>query len=99
SCTPARAAMLTGQDIWRIEDGANLWGILPTKFEVYPDLLEKSGYQIGYDGKGWGPGSFEANGRSRNPGGNKYASFAEFLKSRKKGQPWSYWFNSLHPHR
>ncbi|MEQ7801005.1 sulfatase [Pedobacter sp. ASV1-7] len=98
SCTPARAAMLTGQDIWRLEDGANLWGVLPVKYKVYPDLLEESGYAIGYQGKGWGPGSFEANGRPRNPGGNKYNSFADFLKNKKEG-PWSYWVSSLHPHR
>jgi N-sulfoglucosamine sulfohydrolase len=98
SCTPARAAMLTGQDIWRLEDGANLWGVLPVKYKVYPDLLEESGYAIGFQGKGWGPGSFEANNRPRNPGGNKYASFSEFLKTKKEG-PWSYWVSSLHPHR
>ncbi|SMD03299.1 sulfatase family protein [Pedobacter nyackensis] len=98
SCTPARAAMLTGQDIWRLEDGANLWGVLPVKYKVYPDLLEESGYAIGFQGKGWGPGSFEANKRPRNPGGNKYASFSEFLKNKKEG-PWSYWVSSLHPHR
>lgn len=99
SCTPARAALLTGQDIWRIEQGANLWGTLPTKFEVFPELLENAGYRVGYDGKGWGPGSFEANGRKRNPGGDKYENFAAFIKDVKPGQPWSYWFNSLHPHR
>lgn len=99
SCTPARAALLTGQDIWRIEEGANLWGTLPTKFEVFPELLEKAGYKVGYDGKGWGPGSHEANGRTRNPAGNKYGNFAEFIKETKDGEPWSYWFNSLHPHR
>ncbi|MBC9797753.1 sulfatase family protein [Sinomicrobium weinanense] len=99
SCTPARASMLTGQDIWSIEEGANLWGILPAKFEVYPDILEASGYQVGFDGKGWGPGSYEAGGRPRNPGGNKYDNFTAFLKSKKEGQPWHYWFNSLHPHR
>ncbi len=99
SCTPARASMLTGQDIWRIEEGANLWGVLPTQFPIFTDLLEKAGYRVGYDGKGWGPGSFEANGRTRNPGGNKYANFAEFIKDKKTGEPWSYWFNSLHPHR
>jgi N-sulfoglucosamine sulfohydrolase len=98
SCTPARAAMLTGQDIWRLEDGANLWGVLPVKYKVYPDLLEESGYAIGFQGKGWGPGSFEANGRPRNPAGNKFLSFAEFLKNKKEG-PWSYWVSSLHPHR
>lgn len=26
SCSPSRAAMLTGQDIWRLEEGGNLWG-------------------------------------------------------------------------
>lgn len=99
SCTPARAALLTGQDIWRIEEGANLWGTLPAKFDVFPELLEKAGYRVGFDGKGWGPGSYEANGRTRNPGGDKYENFADFIKNAKKGQPWSYWFNSLHPHR
>lgn len=99
SCSPARAALLTGQDIWRIEQGANLWGTLPTKFEVFPELLENVGYKVGYDGKGWGPGSFQANGRKRNPGGDKYENFAAFIKDARPGQPWSYWFNSLHPHR
>lgn len=99
SCTPARASLLTGRNIWELEDGANLWGILPKKFEVYPEILEKSGYQVGFDGKGWGPGSYKANGRKRNPAGNKYENFADFLNSKKEGQPWNYWFNSLHPHR
>ncbi|TZF86532.1 sulfatase (plasmid) [Pedobacter sp. BS3] len=99
SCTPARGAMLTGQDIWRLEEGANLWGILPTKFKVYPDMLEESGYKIGFQGKGWGPGSFKANGRKRNPAGNEYKSFADFMKERKEGQPWSYWLSSVEPAR
>ena len=78
SCTPARASMLTGQDIWRLEEGANLHGILPGKFEVYPDLLEDAGYLVGYEGKGWGPGNWKDAGRSRNPAGDKYRSFEEF---------------------
>lgn len=98
SCTPARAAMLTGQDIWRLEDGANLWGVLPVKYKVYPDLLEESGYAIGFQGKGWGPGSFEANKRPRNPAGNEFKSFAEFLKNKAEG-PWCYWVSSHEPHR
>jgi N-sulfoglucosamine sulfohydrolase len=44
SCTPARAAMLTGQDMWRLEEGANLWGTLPSHFQVYTNMLEKAGY-------------------------------------------------------
>ena len=39
SCTPSRAAILTGQDFWRLEEGANLMGTLPKKFAVYPDLV------------------------------------------------------------
>jgi N-sulfoglucosamine sulfohydrolase len=101
SCTPARAALLTGQEIWRLKEGANLWGTLPAEFKVYPDLLEENGYQVGYAGKGWGPGNYQAAGRKRNPGGELYESFETFLKSNKDsgGKPWSYWFSSKDPHR
>lgn len=99
SCTPARASMLTGQDIWRLDEGANLWGTLPKKYEVYPDILEKAGYLVGYEGKGWGPGEVDASGRDRNPGGDQYESFEEFYNEREKGQPFCYWFSSRDPHR
>ena len=99
SCTPARAAMLTGQDIWRLEEGANLWGTLPSRFTVYTDLLEEAGYLVGYEGKGWGPGSFEAGGWSRNPAGTRYGSFEEFYNELDRGQPFCYWFSSRDPHR
>ncbi len=99
SCTPARAAMLTGQHIWRLEEGANLWGTLPSKYPVYPEMLENAGYFVGHQGKGWGPGNYEAGGRDRNPAGDKYESFREFLSKRKKGQPFNYWFSSQNPHR
>ena len=99
SCTPARASMLTGQDIWRLEEGANLHGILPGKFQVYPDLLEDAGYLVGYEGKGWGPGNWKDAGRSRNPAGNKYRSFEEFYGELESGQPFMYWFSSRNPHR
>jgi arylsulfatase A-like enzyme len=99
SCTPARASMLTGQDIWRLEEGANLWGSLPVKFQVYTDLLEEVGYLVGYEGKGWGPGDYEAGGRTRNPAGNKYNSFEEFYNEVEKRQPFCYWYSSRDPHR
>ncbi len=101
SCTPARAALLMGQDIYRLKEGANLWGTLPREFRTYPDLLEEAGYLVGYEGKGWGPGNFEAAGRTRNPGGNRYESFATFLSSNKQAgsKPWLYWFSSKDPHR
>src|SRR3954465_4514900 len=39
SCTPSRGAILTGQAVHRLEEGGNLWSILPRKFACYPDLL------------------------------------------------------------
>jgi N-sulfoglucosamine sulfohydrolase len=99
SSSPARASMLTGQDMWRLEEGANLWGIFPSKFQVYTDLLEESGYLVGIEGKGWGPGDYIAGGCKRNPGGDQYNSFEEFLNTRKRGQPFCYWFSSQNPHR
>src|SRR6185295_3687665 len=47
SCTPSRAAILTGQQIYRLENSGNLWSQLAPKFETYPDLLEKAGYAVG----------------------------------------------------
>jgi len=99
SCTPARASMLTGQDIWRLEEGANLWGTLPAKFKVYTDMLEEAGYLVGYEGKGWGPGDYEAGGRTRNPAGLRFNSFEEFYNEKEKGQPFCYWYSSRDPHR
>src|ERR1051325_10616477 len=69
SCTPSRAAILTGQAPHRLGEGGNLHGFLPRRFPVYPDLLEAAGYQVGYTRKGWGPGNFQAGGRTRNPAG------------------------------
>ena len=99
SCTPSRAALLTGQPVHRLAEGGNLWGSLPARFEVYPDLLERAGYHVGHTGKGWGPGQFEPGGRSRNPAGPRFASFDEFLGKRTNAQPFAFWFGSNNPHR
>ena len=48
SCSPSRAAILTGQDIYRLEEGGLLWGHLEKKFKVLPDLLKEAGYLTGY---------------------------------------------------
>ncbi len=72
SCTPSRGSILTGQWHWRLEQGANLWSTLDPKFKVYPDILEKGGYFVGYTGKGWGPGDWKVSGRTRNPAGPEY---------------------------
>src|SRR6185295_7851955 len=99
SCTPSRAAILTGQHIHRLEDSGNLWSQLAPKYDTYPDLLEKQGYVVGLQGKGWGPGDFKAGGRERNPAGPNFKSFAEFLKTVPPGKPFCFWFGHRDPHR
>src|SRR5713226_9398810 len=99
SCTPSRAAILTGQASHRLEESGNLWSILQKKYACYPDLLEAAGYHVGFSGKGWRPGSLEGSGRTRNPAGPSYADFATFLKSTPAGKPFCFWFGSRDPHR
>ena len=98
SCSPARAAMLTGQDTWRLGEGANLWASFP-KEKVYTEMMSNAGYHVGIEGKGWGPGKAEANGWEHNPGGERYDSFEEFYNEIEKGKPWMYWYSSRDPHR
>jgi len=72
SCSPSRASILTGQNGYELEQGAVLWGYLPSKFKTYTDILEESGYFVGFTGKGWGPGDLEIADRKRNPAGNAF---------------------------
>ena len=59
SCTPSRSAILTGRNIWELEEGGILLGILRAKFTVFTLLLEDAGYELGATGKTWGPGRME----------------------------------------
>lgn len=71
-CSPSRASILTGKYPWQLEDACDHYGIFPTKFKVYPDILEQSGYSVGFTGKGWAPGDWKAGGFKRNPAGVAY---------------------------
>ena len=59
SCAPSRSAILTGRNIWELEEGGILLGILRAKFTVFTLLLEDSGYELGATGKTWSPGRLE----------------------------------------
>ena len=72
-CSPNRAATLTGRNIWQIEEAGTHASIFPSKYTVFTDLLEDSGYHIGYTGKGWAPGDWRRGGWERNPAGPEFS--------------------------
>lgn len=74
-CSPCRATILTGRNSWQLEEASCHNGLFPAKFAVYPDLLENSGYFVGYTGKGWGPGDYKLGGFKRNPAGPTFSQF------------------------
>jgi len=71
-CSPCRASILTGRNSWQLEEASCHNGLFPSKFAVYPDLLEQAGYVVGLTGKGWGPGDFKSTGFKRNPAGPSF---------------------------
>ena len=73
-CSPSRAAILTGKNIWQLEEAGTHSSNFPKKFKVFTNLLETSGYQLGYTGKPWGPGNWKITGWERNPVGPEYNS-------------------------
>lgn len=97
SCSPSRASILTGRYIWQLETAANLRGVLPAKFAVYPEILADAGYHVGYMHKGWAPGPL--GNRVQNPAGPKYNNFDEFIRKRPKETPFCFWFGSWDAHR
>lgn len=83
SCTPSRSAILTGQSMWRLEQAGLLYGTLPKKFPLYPQLLADAGYFVGWTGKSWGPGMLEPSGwTNEHPVGKQFNG-----KRLKPGKP------------
>lgn len=113
-CAPARACLLTGRYSWQLEEAANHQPVVPEKWKFYPDLLEASGYWIGFTGKGWGPGKYYGE---HNPAGWEYneikleppysgintkdyvANFEAFLNKNTEGKPFCFWLGTHEAHR
>ena len=83
-CSPSRAALLTGRHHWMIGPAGTHGSSFPVHYDTFVDLLEDSGYKVGFTGKGWGPGDWLGGGRGRNPAGDEYNEI-ELGKDRKKG--------------
>jgi len=98
SCTPCRNALLTGQQFYRLEEGANLWSTLDVRYPNFMFLLRKAGYEIGHWRKAWGPGNFKKGGYTEHPCGPG-SNFTSFMKSRNKSKPFCFWFGTSDPHR
>ena len=72
-CSPNRAALLTGRNIWQLQEAGTHASIFPKTYPVYTDLLEHAGYHVGFTAKGWGPGDWQRGGWTRNPAGAAYS--------------------------
>lgn len=73
-CSPSRAAILTGRNIWQLEEAGTHSSLFPKKFPVFTDVLEANNYALGYTGKPWGPGNWKDAGWERNPVGPAFNS-------------------------
>lgn len=71
-CSPSRAAILTGKDIWQLAEAGTHSSNFPKSLKVFTDILESAGYEIGYTGKPWAPGNWKVSGWKRNPVGPAY---------------------------
>jgi arylsulfatase A-like enzyme len=98
SCTPSRNSILTGQEFYRLGEGANLWSTLEVRHPNFLSLLEASGYEIAHYRKAWGPGKFAEGGYERHPMG-PWKGPERFLKEWDRTGPFCYWFGSHDPHR
>ncbi len=113
-CAPARACLLTGRYSWQLEEACNHWAAMPEKWVFYPDLIEASGYFMGFTGKGWAPGTFMG---LHNPAGWEYnditcdppykninkkdyvANFQAFLQKLPEDTPFCFWLGTHEAHR
>lgn len=71
-CSPCRAAILTGQNIWQLEEAGTHGSVFPKKFPAFTRKLEENGYHVGFTGKPWAPGNWKDGGWQKNPVGDEF---------------------------
>ena len=74
-CSPSRASLLTGRNIWQNEEAGTHGSYFPKKWDVYTELLQNNGYLVGYTGKAWEPGVLASGWGGWNPAGTRYESY------------------------
>lgn len=115
SCAPSRAAILTGQEIYRLKEGGLLFGALSKEFPVFTHLLRDAGYEVASTGKGYAPAKKDMEGYYQMPFGKKYDSikndappgisnldYAANFKSfyqQRSDKPFFFWYGCSEPHR
>lgn len=98
SCTPSRNAIVTGQQFYRLGQGANLHSTLSIEHPNFMMLLRQAGYDIAHWRKAWGPGKFQPGGYREHPCGPNQ-SFAKFMDQRSGEKPFCFWLGTSDPHR
>ena len=98
SCTPCRNSIVTGQQFYRLGQGANLQSTLDVKYPNFMFMMRDTGYEIGHWRKAWGPGKYESGGYAEHPCGPE-SSFEKFMLKRDKNKPFCFWFGTSDPHR
>ncbi len=71
-CAPSRASLLTGRYPWQNEEAGGHQTLYPAKYVTFPDVLQESGYHIGFTGKGCAPFNWRQGGRDHDPAGPAY---------------------------
>ncbi len=93
SCAGSRSCLVTGRAAHQLKGAASLFGDFH-KFDSFTELLEKTGYEVGYTGKGWSPGKYLEHGWKKNPAGQEYESFEEFMEERDPAKPFFFWYGN-----
>lgn len=71
-CSPSRAAILSGRNIWQLAEAGTHSSYFPSNIPVFTEALVAAGYFTGFTGKAWGPGNWQDAGWSQNPVGPAY---------------------------